>query len=77
MNTDAPEEDLKNFSEIENINNYGKHVDLRLKTDSDPQQLVKQIMNKHRVEKFEITKPSLYDIFVMIAGDDYKEVENE
>jgi len=51
--------------EIESINDHGNYQDLRLK--SDPQAFLRAIAPTVDVYQFEITKPSLHDIFVRIA----------
>jgi len=51
--------------EIESINDHGNYQDLRLK--SDPQAFLRAIAPSVDIYQFEITKPSLHDIFVRIA----------
>ena len=41
--------------------------------DGDPQELLRALAARTRVHLFEITRPSLHDIFVRIAGADGKE----
>ena len=64
---------LTGFSEIESVNDYGNYQDLRL--TADPQAFLQKLAQKAAVQHFEITKPSLHDIFVRIAqptADDLK-----
>ena len=56
---------LAGFTEIESINDYGNHQDLRLV--GDPQAFLLKLAQKTAVQHFELTKPSLHDIFVRIA----------
>ena len=42
----------------------------------DSQQVLAAIMSKTRVRHFELTKPSLHDIFVRIAGPEAEEIDN-
>jgi ABC-2 type transport system ATP-binding protein len=51
--------------EIESINDHGNYQDVRLK--GDPQAFLRAIVPVVDVQQFEITKPSLHDIFVRIA----------
>lgn len=51
---------------IESINDFGNYQELRLK--SDPQKFLQALAQKTAVEHFEITRPSLHDIFVRIAN---------
>jgi ABC-2 type transport system ATP-binding protein len=59
---------LKNLNGIEYITNFGQLQELKIRSDIDPQGILKEIMSKTPVKKFEITKPSLHDIFIRIAG---------
>jgi ABC-2 type transport system ATP-binding protein len=56
---------LAGIGEVESINDFGNYQELRLK--SDPQQFLQALVQKSPVEHFEITQPSLHDIFVRIA----------
>jgi ABC-2 type transport system ATP-binding protein len=56
---------LAGFADIESINDYGNYQDLRL--TSDPQAFLQRLAQTTAVHHFEITKPSLHDIFVRIA----------
>ncbi len=60
----------KEMSGIEQIRNYGKSQELRLKEGVDPQDIISTIMSRTRVKSFEVSKSSLHDIFVRIAGRD-------
>ncbi len=50
---------------VESINDHGNFQDVRLK--GDPQAFLQQLVQRAAVLQFEITKPSLHDIFVRIA----------
>jgi ABC-type uncharacterized transport system ATPase subunit len=41
--------------------------------EADPQQVLAEIMSRTRVHSFEVAKPTLYDIFLRIAGDEARE----
>jgi ABC-2 type transport system ATP-binding protein len=60
---------LGDIKGIEKINNFGQAQELRLKPESDPHVILKDVMNKTKVWSFDIVKPSLHDIFVRIAGE--------
>jgi ABC-2 type transport system ATP-binding protein len=51
---------------IEAMNDFGNFQELRLK--SDPQRFLQALVQKTAVEHFELTRPSLHDIFVRIAN---------
>lgn len=56
---------LAGFTEIDSVNDYGNQQDLRL--TGDPQAFLQKLAQKTAVLHFELTKPSLHDIFVRIA----------
>jgi ABC-2 type transport system ATP-binding protein len=56
---------LAGFDEIEAINDHGNYQDVRLR--ADPQVFLQRLVTRTAVLQFEITKPSLHDIFVRIA----------
>jgi ABC-2 type transport system ATP-binding protein len=56
---------LSRLPEIESINDHGNAQDIRLK--GDPQAFLQRLVQQTAVHQFEITKPSLHDIFVRIA----------
>ena len=51
---------------IASMNDHGNYQDLRL--SGDPQQFLQELVRAGTVTHFEITKPSLHDIFVRIAN---------
>lgn len=57
---------LAGIGDVESINDFGNYQELRLK--SDPQKFLQTLVQKSVVEHFEITRPSLHDIFVRIAN---------
>ncbi len=70
-------EALKGLKGIENVNNFGKLQEIRLEAGVDPQHILADLLKKTRISKFEITKPSLNDIFIRIASPERKEAGNE
>lgn len=56
---------LAGLPSVESINDHGNFQDVRLK--GDPQAFLHQLVQKAAVQHFEITRPSLHDIFVRIA----------
>jgi ABC-2 type transport system ATP-binding protein len=62
---------------VEKVNDFGQLQELRIARDVDPQQIVSQVMARTRVTSFELTRPSLHDIFVRIAGPEAVEVNDE
>jgi ABC-2 type transport system ATP-binding protein len=58
---------------IEKVNDFGQVQELRLMAYADTQKILASLMEKSRVLRFEVTKPSLHDIFVRIAAPEKKE----
>jgi ABC-2 type transport system ATP-binding protein len=69
-------EALKGIKGVDMVNNFGKLQEIRLKEDVDPQKILAELLKRTRISKFEITKPSLNDIFIRIASPERKEAGN-
>jgi len=67
---------LSQLKGIEKINDFGQLQEIRISPSVDAQDILSAILQKTRVAKFEITRPSLYDIFIRIAGPAAKEEED-
>ncbi len=74
IQTEAGADVLKTIAGIAGINDYGNIQEVRLKPGSDTQSILGDVMKVTRILKFEVTKPSLHDIFIRIASPDAKEV---
>ena len=57
---------LDGLAGVESIRALGEVSELRV--SGDPQALLAELVKRGRVEHFEITRPSLHDIFLRIAG---------
>jgi ABC-2 type transport system ATP-binding protein len=77
IQSDLGAEALKGMKGIENVNNFGKLQEIRLEDGVDAQKILAELLKKARISKFEITKPSLNDIFIRIASPERKEAVNE
>ena len=64
---------LEGMKGIESVNNFGKLQEIKVKPGTDPQEILAGLLGKTRIQKFEITKPSLNDIFIRIASPERKE----
>jgi len=67
---------LDGIKGISKINNFGKIQEIRIEEGTDPQKILAAVMKNTPVYKFEITRPSLNDIFIRIAAPDRKEVNH-
>lgn len=52
---------------VEHVNDYGREKELRLKQRADPQPVIQELVRRAPIERVEIVRPSLHDIFVRIA----------
>jgi ABC-2 type transport system ATP-binding protein len=53
---------------VEQIRDLGRVQEVRLARGSDPQDVLRALMERTRVNGFSVVRPSLHDIFVRIAG---------
>lgn len=67
---------LQNIPGIEKVNDFGQMQEIRILPGADSQNIIKIILSKTSVSKFETATPSLNDIFIRIAGVEKKEVKN-
>jgi len=61
---------------VEKIRDLGQVQELRMARGCDPQELLRTLVARTRVESFSVIKPSLHDIFVRIAGPASEEAEH-
>jgi len=47
---------------------YGRYTELRMAPGADPQEILKALAARTRIEHFSLTRPSLHDVFLRIAG---------
>jgi hypothetical protein len=64
---------LQGISGIEKINDFGQIQEVKMSSEADNQMILSAIMKKTRIKKFEITSPSLNDIFIRIARPEKSE----
>jgi ABC-2 type transport system ATP-binding protein len=61
---------------VEKVRDLGQVQELRMGLGCDPQQVLQTLLARTRVNSFSITKPSLHDIFVRIAGPEAAEAHH-
>lgn len=61
------EGELKNIPGIKKMNNSGNYAELILEQGSDTREVLKSLAGMVRVSKFEISTPSLNEIFIMVV----------
>jgi len=67
---------LRGIKGIDKINDFGQLQEVRISGDRDANDIIREIMDKTRVSQFEVTRPSLQDIFIRIARPEKNEMEN-
>jgi len=60
--------DLHHATGVEAVTDFGRLQELRIAEGTDTQEVLASLMKTGRVTHFELTQPSLHDIFVRIAG---------
>jgi len=60
--------DARRIPDVEKVTDFGRLQELRINPGTDTQRVLEAIMKQGRVIHFELTRPSLHDIFVRIAG---------
>jgi len=65
---------IKGFPEIERIDDYGRHMEIKLNEQANPQDLLCKITGRIRVNKFEVMEPTLNAIFIEKVGE--KDAQN-
>ena len=55
---------------VEKVTDFGRLQELRMAAKTDPQAVLADLMKRGRVMHFEVSRPSLHDIFVRIASPD-------
>ncbi len=75
LDYDGEADFIKNFAEIEKIDDYGKFMEIKLKETSSPQDLLPKLVGKISINKYEVKEPTLNAIFIEKVGG--KEVKDE
>lgn len=68
VGVDCDDLNLESIDGVENVVDLGHLKDLRVHKSVDTQQVLAALLRQGRVTHFEVTRPSLHDIFVRIAG---------
>jgi ABC-2 type transport system ATP-binding protein len=55
---------------VERVRDMGHVQELRMARGCDPQQVLRDLIDRGRITSFTVTRPSLHDIFVRIAGQE-------
>ena len=63
------EGELKNIQGVKKINHSGNFVELILDPGADAQDVLKNIVKSVRVNRFEVSLPSLNEIFIQVEAE--------
>lgn len=58
---------LKRVEGVKKVNDYGKYAELSLEEDTDPQEILKKLVEVVAVRRFELKAPSLNEIFIEVV----------
>jgi ABC-2 type transport system ATP-binding protein len=67
VRTSAGNGALENLPGVVRVNDYGQDQELRISPGADSQVVLTELARRTRVERFELARPSLHDIFLRIA----------
>lgn len=70
IQSDAGMKALAGIAGIANINDFGQMQEVRILPETDSMQVLREVMGRTRIKRFEIASPSLNDIFIRIAKPD-------
>lgn len=59
---------LEHNTLVSAFNDYGNYVEVRLAPGADPQQLLRMVAERSRIDRFELMEPSLEEIFKQVVG---------
>jgi ABC-2 type transport system ATP-binding protein len=60
---------LREVAGIKGVTDFNNYYELQLEDGVDPSELLRQIANRSTVRRFELVEPSLYRIFIDLAGE--------
>jgi ABC-2 type transport system ATP-binding protein len=73
IRTEGGRSSLDNLEGVDKMTDFGQLQELRIHPGSDHQKILTEIMSRTKVYSFELAKPTLYDIFLRIAGPEAEE----
>lgn len=67
--------ELQDLPGVSHVDDHGNFQELRLSKQADSHRILRQLSQSGRLQHFEVTKPSLQDIFMRIVGAERLETE--
>jgi ABC-2 type transport system ATP-binding protein len=74
LSTEAGMAALTGLRGIERITDFGQQQELLMSGSCDSQAILRELLARTKVQRFEIVRPSLHDIFIRIAGPEASEM---
>jgi len=68
--------DLDGLPGVARVADFGRYHELRLDRGADPQAVLATLIDRTEVRHFELSRPSLGDVFVRIAGPEAEETQH-
>jgi ABC-2 type transport system ATP-binding protein len=69
-NSDFDSKSLTGNSMVQSLDHYEGHIQLKLVPGSDAQMLLRDVVGRTRLNRFEVMEPSLEEIFIDVVGKD-------
>jgi ABC-2 type transport system ATP-binding protein len=63
---------VKDLPDVAKVDDYGRSMEIKLRDNADPQSLLRSLVGRVRVNRFEIQEPSLNAIFIDNVGADHE-----
>ncbi len=59
---------IQDIPGVEKVMEFNNYIELNLSDEADSQAILKEVSDKLTIQRFEMMEPSLYDIFINVAG---------
>jgi len=66
---------LETLTGVDAVDDYGQYAELRLKDGADPQDVLAALVGKVQIRRFELTQPSINDVFIELVGEPVQDQE--
>jgi ABC-type uncharacterized transport system ATPase subunit len=55
---------------VTEVSDHGQEAELALAPDADPERVLRAVLERAEITRFEVREPSLHEIFKRVAGED-------
>ena len=70
LETESDPPDLNRFSFVESTEQRDQHQEVRLVQGADPQELLAALVDRCRILRFEVKRPTLHEVFLASVGEE-------